>query len=58
MGWLGLAVLPEMHYSPLLVNKFYSSILVHADDYDNPIRFDQTILYTFFDGQKGILKED
>ena len=50
MSWLGLAALPEKDFSFLLVNEFYSGILMHADEYENPIRFRYDSLYTLFDG--------
>ena len=39
MDWLGLSILPGMHYSPLLANEFYSGFLMHANEYENPVRF-------------------
>ena len=50
MRWMGLANLSEKCYNPLLVNKFYSRLLIHAIEYKNPIRFDSDVLYTFIDG--------
>ena len=49
MGWIGLANLSEKCYSPLLVNEFYSGLLIHAKEYKNPVRFDFDVLYTFID---------
>ena len=57
MGWLGLVVLLEKNYSPLLMNDFYSGFLVHVDKYENPVKFKHNVLYTFFDGKKHILSE-
>ena len=50
MGWMGLANLSEKCYSLLLVNKFYFGLLIHASEYENPVRFDSDVLYTFIDG--------
>ena len=41
----------EKCYSHLLVNEFYFGLLIHASEYENPIRFDSNVLYTFIDGQ-------
>ena len=54
MGWMGLANLLEKCYSPLLVNEFYSRLLIHANEYENPVRFDSDVLYNFIDGQERI----
>ena len=50
IGWMGLADLSKKCYNPLLVNEFYSGLLIHASEYDNAIRFDSEVLYTFIDG--------
>ena len=57
MNWMGLATLSEKHYSPLLVNEFYSGLIMHADEYENPVRFNSNNLYTFIDGQERIITE-
>ena len=41
----------------MLVNKFYSGILVHAKEYESPIRFRYDVLYTYFDGQERVIIE-
>ena len=55
MGWVGLANLSEKCYSFLLVNKFYFGLLIHATEYENLVRFDSDVLYTFIDGQERII---
>ena len=50
MGWMGLANLLGKCYSPLLVNEFYSGLLINANEYENPVRFDSDVLCTFIDG--------
>ena len=57
MNWLGLTTLSEKHYSPLLVNEFYSELIMHADEYENLMRFKSNNLYTFIDGQERIITE-
>ena len=52
MSWMGLANLSEKFFCPLLVNEFYSGLLMHADEYENPVHFRSENLYTFIDGQK------
>ena len=52
---MGLATLSEKYYSPLLVNEFYSGLIMHADEYENPMRFKSNNLYTFIDGQERII---
>ena len=42
--------LSEKCYSPLLVNKFYSGLLIHANEYENLVRFDFDMLYILIDG--------
>ena len=54
---MGLATLSEKHYSPLLVNEFYSGLIMHADEYENPIRFKSNNLYTFIDGLERVITE-
>ena len=54
---MGLATLSEKHYSPLLVNEFYSGLIMHADEYENPMRFNFDNLYTFVDGQEKVITE-
>ena len=54
---MGLVNLVENNYSHLLVNEFYSGILAHADGYENPVRFKNDILYTFFDRKERILNK-
>ena len=48
MSWLGLVALPKKDFSFLLVNEFYSGILIHADEYENPVKFKYDSLYTLF----------
>ena len=31
--------------------------MIHVSEYDNPIRFDSYVLYTFIDGQERIITE-
>ena len=50
MGWMGLVNLLEKCYSPLLVSEFYFGLLIHANEYENPVRFDFDVLYSFIDG--------
>ena len=52
MSWMGLANLSEKFFSSLLVNEFYSGLIRHADEYENPMRFNSANLYTFIDGQE------
>ena len=52
---MGLATLSEKYYSPLLVNEFYSGLIMHADEYENYVRFKSNNLYTFIDGQERII---
>ena len=54
---MGLADLSGKCYSPLLVNKFYSGLVIHASEYENPARFDSDVLYTFIDGQERVIME-
>ena len=54
---MGLTTLSEKYYSPLLVNEFYSELIMHADEYENPVRFKSNNLYTFIDGQERIITE-
>ena len=51
MGWIGLDLL-EKCYNLLLVTEFYSRLLIHANEYENPVRFDFEVLYTYIDGQE------
>ena len=57
MSWMGLANLFEKFYSPLLVNEFYSRLLMHVDEYENPVHFKSENLYTFIDGQERVITE-
>ena len=54
---MGLATLSEKYYSPLLVNEFYFGLIMHVDEYENPVRFKSNNLYTFIDGQERIIVE-
>ena len=54
---MGLANLSEKCYNPMLVNEFYSEILIHTEEYENLARFDYDVLYTFIDGQERIITE-
>ena len=55
MGWMGLANLSKKNFSIVLVNEFYSDIVLFASKYDNPARFWNDILYTSFDGQEKVI---
>ena len=57
MSWMGLANLSEKFFCPLLVNEFYFGLLMHADEYENPVHFRSENLYTFIDGQERVIKE-
>ena len=57
MSWLGLAALPEKDFSFLLVNEFYSGILIYVDEYENLVRFTYDSLYTFIDGQERVISQ-
>ena len=39
----------------MLVNKFYSGLLLHSDEYENPPRFDHEVLYTFIDEHERVI---
>ena len=54
---MGLANLSKKYFCPLLVNEFYSRLIRHADEYENPTRFRSDNLYTFIDGQERIITE-
>ena len=54
---MGLANLYEKFFCPLLVNEFYSELLIHADEYENPVHFKSENLYTFIDGQERVITE-
>ena len=54
---MGLVNLSKKYFCPLLVNEFYSGLIRHADEYENPARFRSDNLYTFFDGQEWIIIE-
>ena len=54
---MGLANLSKNFFSPLLVNKFYSGLIRHADKYENLVRFKSDNLYTFINGQERIITE-
>ena len=45
MSWLGLANLSEKCFSSMLVNEFYSGLLLYSDKYENPLGL-ITISYT------------
>ena len=55
MSWMGLANLSEKCYSPMFVNEFYSGLLIHSDEYENPSRFNYDVLYTFIDGHEKVI---
>ena len=57
ISWMGLANLSKKCYSPLLINEFYSGLVIHASEYENLVRFDFDVLYTFIDGQKRVITE-
>ena len=50
MSWMGLANLTKKNFNPLLVNEFYSGLIRHVNEYENPARFRFDNLYTFIDG--------
>ena len=52
MDWLGLTNLSEIHYSPHLVNEFYSGILLKKSESSIIVNFDDEVIYTFFDGRE------
>ena len=58
MKWLGLAALPKKDYSFLLLNEFYSRLLIHANEYENPVRFRNDSLYMFFDGEEHVISQE
>ena len=51
MSWMSLANLFEKFFCPLLVNEFYSGLLMHADEYENPVHFKSENMYIFIDGE-------
>ena len=57
MNWMGIANLDEKCYSPMLVNVFYSGLLLRSDEYENPFTFNHETLYTFIDGHERIITE-
>ena len=57
MSWMGLANSFEKCYSLLLVNEFYFGLLIHAEEYENPIHFRHDVLYTYFDRQERVITE-
>ena len=57
MSWMGLANVVEKDYSPLLMNEFYFGILIHADAYENLVKFRYDVLNMFFDGKNHLLNE-
>ena len=57
MSWMGLANFSEKFFCPLLVNKFYSRLIMHADEYENPVHFKSENLYTFINGQEQVITE-
>ena len=57
MSWMGLANLSEKLFCPLLVNEFYSRLIMHADEYENPVHFKSDNMYTFIDGQECVIIE-
>ena len=52
---MGLANLSQKCYSPLLINEFYLGLVIHASEYENTIRFDFDVLYTFIDGKEWVI---
>ena len=44
MSWMSLANLSEKCYSLMLVNEFYSRLLLRSDEYENPPRFNHEVL--------------
>ena len=57
MSWMGIVNLDEKHYSPMLVNEFYSGLLLRSNECENPPRFNPEVLYTFIDGHERIITE-
>ena len=43
MNWMGLANMSEKFFCPLLVNEFYSGLLMHADEYETLCTLDLKI---------------
>ena len=58
MDWFGLANLPEMSFSPYLINKFYFGIVLKQSEFDDIVLFDDEVIYTFFDGKERILTKN
>ena len=57
MSWMGIANLDEKCYSPILVNEFYSGLLLRSNEYENPSSFNLKVLYTFINGLEKIITE-
>ena len=55
MSWMGLANLSEKCYNLMFVNEFYSGLLIHSNEYENPPRFNHDVLYTFIDGHERVI---
>ena len=55
ISWIGLANLSEKCYSPMVVNEFYSGLLLRSDEYENPFSFNNEALYIFIDGHERII---
>ena len=57
MNWMRIANLDEKCYSLMLVNKFYSGLLLRFDKYENLPRFNLEVLYSFIDGHERMITE-
>ena len=57
MSWMGIANLDEKCYSPMLVNEFYSRLLLRSNEYENPLKFNLEVLYTFINRHEKIITE-
>ena len=55
MSWMWIANLDEKRYSPILVNEFYSRLLLRSNEYENPPQFNTEVLYTFINGHEKII---
>ena len=55
MSWMSLVNLSEKCYSLMLVNEFYSGLLLRSDECENLPRFNHEVLYTFIDGHERVI---
>ena len=54
---MGITNLNEKYYSLMLVNEFYSRLLLWSNEYENLPRFNPEVLYTFINGHEKIIIE-